>query len=313
MSLYRTLNCDRPVIQYSIIHQPGRDVPLREYQRNMLEMHRAVQQESKTISAQWDQAVHETSERSVQAIRGSLMQFLTTPLQSDLGEIRRHILEQVQSVVTSVIPYSTLGPTTSNEGRFDIDPLRTGPLKGVTSSGRRYLEELGFKSTKASPPVFESVFLVDGGLNLDVLEHIVRDRMGIYASLHGKHIQEAVAMTFAVHNLVHHSGEAEDHQGVEAVLFFSKGAVKYETFRQSLKASLESIWGNKHTKSVSVWQRKLGLGRGREFQVRIRTSGRAAGTESVERLLRAAEGGDAGAALSKGQLLYKEIVNQAGS
>ncbi len=308
MSIYRTLNFDRPVIQYSIIHQSGRDVLLRDYTKNMLEMHRSVQQESRSITTQWEQAMRDASERSVQAIRGSLMQFLTTPLQSDAEEIRGLVREQFRSVVSAVLPFGTLGPMNSTEGRFHVDPLKTGPLKQVTSGGRKYLEELGFKSTKASPPVFESTFRVDGGVNLDVLEHIVRDRMGIYASLHGKHIREAASMTFAAHNLIYQRSDSDVHKGVEAVLFFSKGPVKYDGFRQSLFAALDGIWQGHKPDAISVWQRKLGLGKGREFQLRIQAPGRGAATEVVDRLLRSDVGPEAIDALKKGQLLYKEIL-----
>lgn len=313
MSLYRTLNFERPVIQYSIIHQAGREVTIRDYQKNMLEMHRAVQQESRTIATMWEQAMRDAAERSVQAIRGSLMQFLTTPLQSDAEEIKGLVREQFRSVVSAVLPFSSLGPVSSTEGRFDVDPLKTGPLKHVTAGGRKYLEELGFKSTKASPPVFESTFRVEGGVNLDILEHIVRDRLGIYASLHGKHIREAASMTFAAHNLIYQRSESDVHKGVEAVLFFSKGPVKYEGFRQSLFAALESIWNAHKPFAISVWQRKLGLGKGREFQLRIQAPGRGAATEVVDRLLRSAEGPEAIDALKKGQLLYKEILAFTGA
>lgn len=311
MSIYRSLNIERPIIQYSIVHQPARDIALREYQKNMLEMHRAVHQEAKAVAVRWEESVRESAERSVQAIRGSLMPFLTTPLQSDTEEISRHISEQVRSVIGSTVPHGPLGPLSSTEGRYDVDPLRTGPLKSVTSAGKRYLDELGFKATKAAPPIFESTFHVEGGINLDILEHIVRDRMGIYASLHGKHIREAAAMTFAVHNLVYRRGELDGAKGVEAILFFSKGSAMYEAFRSGLTDALDAILRGQHPDQVSVWQRKLGLGRGREFQLRIRAHGRASAAECVDRLLRSSKGGEAVESLRKGMLLYREILGPA--
>jgi hypothetical protein len=274
----------------------------------MLEMHRAVQEEARAITEQWKQYINDASERSVQAIRGSLMPFLTTPLQSDVGEIRRHITDQVRSVVKAVVPHSSLGPVLSSEGRFDVEPLKTGPLKLLTAAGKRHLGELGFKFTKASPPVFESTFLVEGGVNLDILEHIVRDRMGIYASLHGKHIVEAACMTFAAHNLTYRRGEGAEQKGMEAVIFVEKGPQKYEAFRQGLAAVLDGVLEEKKALLVTVWQRKLGLGRGLEYQIRIRANGRAAATECVDRLLRMEVGGMIQESLRKGRLLYKEIL-----
>ncbi len=308
MSLYKALNIERPLIQYSVIHQPGPSVQVRDYQKNMLEMHRAIHAEGAAVKARWLESRREASDRTVQAIRGNLLQFLTTPLQSDIGEIKRVVGEQLEAIIDSVVPHGPLGTVWSVEGKFDVDPLKTGPLKSATATGKRLLGELGFRSTKAAPPIFESTFVVDGAMNLDILEHIVRDRLGIYASIHGKHIREAAGMTFAAHNLVHRRGEVPGAKGVEAVLMFAKGKIPYESFRRALTDALDAAWQGQHPEHVALWQRKLGLGRGLEFQLRIWAQGRAGATEFMDRLIRAAEVGEVGDALRKSALLYREIL-----
>lgn len=308
MSLYRALDFERPAIQYSIVHQPAPGIPLRDYQKNLLEMHRTVRSEALEATRRWNEYRRELAERAVQAIRGNLLQFLTTPLQSDVAEIKRVVTEQMESTVSTVIPHGTLGPLWSTEGKYDVDPLKTGPLKHATAAGKRLLTELGFKSTKTAPPVFESTFLVDGGLNLDLLEHIVRDRMGIYASLHGKHIREAATMTFAVHNMVHRRGDAGEPKGMEAILLFSKGPIPYDQFRRGLISALDEAWEGQHPSQVAVMQRKLGLGKGLEFQLRICAQSRAGATDFMDRLLRASAGREVGDVLKKSALLMREIA-----
>jgi hypothetical protein len=310
MSIYRALEFERPAIQYSIIHQPSPAIPARDYQKNMLEMHRTVRAEAGAASSRWNDYRRDVAERAVQAIRGNLLQFLTTPLQSDVAEIKRVVTEQMESTISTVIPHGALGPVWSTEGKFDVDPLKTGPLKHATTAGKRLLTELGFKSTKASPPVFESTFLVDGGLNLDILEHIVRDRMGIYASLHGKHIREAAAMTFAVHNMVHRRGETGVPKGMEAILLFAKGPMPYDQLRRGLISALDDAWQEQNPSQVALMQRKLGLGKGLEFQLRICAQSRAGATEFMDRLLRSSAGGEVGDILKNGALLMREIVIQ---
>lgn len=309
MSLYRALDLERSPIQYSVIHQPAPGVPLRDYQQNLLEMHRTIRGESLAIAARWDEYRRDQAERAVQAVRGNLLQFLTTPLQSDVAEIKRVVKEQVESTIASVVPHGPLGPIWSTEGKYDVDPLKTGPLKLATAAGKRLLMDLGFKASKAAPPVYESTFLVDGGINLDVLEHIVRDRMGIYASLHGKHIREAAGMTFAVHNLIHRRGDPAEPSGLEAVLLFAKGPIPYDQFRRGLGEALDAAWEGQHPRQVAVMQRKLGLGRGLEFQLRICADSRAGATDFMDRLLRASAGREVGDALKKSAILYREVLS----
>ncbi|MCU0452099.1 MAG: hypothetical protein MUE68_00405 [Bacteroidetes bacterium] len=308
MSLYRALDLERLPIQYSVVHQPAPGVQIKEYQQNLQEMHRSVRAEAQAVTARWNEYRRDSAERAVQAIRGNLLQFLTTPLQSDVGEIKRVVTEQIDSTISTIVPHSTLGPLWSTEGKYDVDPLKTGPLKNATAGAKRLLSDLGFKFTKTAPPVYESTFLLDGGLNLDIIEHIVRDRVGIYASLHGRHIREASAMVFAAHNMVHRRGETGEPKGMEAVLLFSKGPIPYDQFRRGLIEALDAAWEGKPPAQVAVMQRKLGLGRGLEFQLRICASSRGGATDFMDRLLRASAGSEIGDILKSSALLMREIL-----
>jgi hypothetical protein len=76
----------------------------------------------------------------------------------------------------------------------------------------------------------------------------------------------------AAHNLLHNAGTAyeravHDAWG-EAVLYFSKPDIRYEDFRAALVPAVEELARQTSLPSISVWQRKLGLGPGKEFLIR---------------------------------------------
>ena len=306
MSIYRVLNMDAPVVEYQVMHQPKRSVPTKEYVETLIGLHRRIHEESLKVSTAWDMFSREATDRSVQAIRGVLMQFLTTPLQSDQGEIRRLVGDQVRQLGTTLQPWGHVGVMRSTEAQFVTELVRNGPLKNVSASGRKYLKSLGFTLGKGSPPVFESTFEVDGGLNLDVMEAIVRDKVGIYAQTHGKHIQQFSGYVFAAFNrIIAAEPKEESGETAEAVLFFAKGESKYALFRKAMSDRLLKVLERHKKVRVSVWQRKLGLGNGEEFHCRIGAASKEIAGAFVKDLLSEPESGGVGASLKKGHLLLK--------
>ena len=108
------------------------------------------------------------------------------------------------------------------------------------------------------------------------MEHIVRDRMGIYIGSHGAHIENVGRTSFGTYNLVYQLGEAltadlaGDVATQEVTFAFSKGPIHYRDFRQEVSALMEDMGGQINLIHTSFWQRKLGLGTGKEFVLRLR-------------------------------------------
>ena len=102
----------------------------------------------------------------------------------------------------------------------------------------------------------------------------MRDRMGIYRGSHGAHIQNVTRTMFGTYNLVHQLGEAlvaDIAQDTQEVTFaFNKGPIQYGPFRQEVTALMEQVAGQAYLAHASFWQRKLGLGTGKEFVLRLR-------------------------------------------
>ena len=273
MSIYTLLSTPLPTIAYCAIHQSLPDVPMAEYTKTMKELHERIAHESKGINARSVKAFREGVLKQVQAIHGGLSSFLQTPISSDDKEVRRILEEELVKFADSLIDNKMYGMMYSVEGKLFHASTKNAMEKKLLSAGRTYLEEMGFTSGKGKGDIFESMFVVEGGLNLDIIEHIVRDRLGIYSTTHGKHIKEFGEYAYTAYNLVHSVGTLPEGEGrrkhFEAALFFSKPDTKYALFRKALGDILNKLSEEVMPIHLALWQRKLGLGVGKEFVLRI--------------------------------------------
>lgn len=265
---------------YSILHQPRKDVLEQSYIQTMAELHQAIWAESLATTARWGIDQQELLQRSVETARGSLTQFLTTPLQGDFAEIYRILADGFLRLAGS--NPNSQGVFESSEGRIDGTVQSQNHLKGLLGQGRKLLRSLGFSAGANSAKIFESIFLIKGSGQLDVIERIVRDTLGIYAPTHGKHIQEVETNLFSLHNLVHQTGGVlQVNTGLEFVLMFEKDRSKYSQFRKELVDLIERLHAAVAPQTISLWQRKLGLGVIPEFVLR----GKVLHLQSVEEII----------------------------
>jgi len=277
-----------PMVAYSIVHRPKNGVPRERYEETLLEMHRGAEDESARFTAEQEKSVSATSARQAQILRGSLSQFLETPIRSDDAEVQKIFLEVFNELLAQAAEGGPCGAVASWAGRTVSDGESQGLFKKLESNGRRYIRSLGLESAKGGTDTYESLYLVRGGANLDVLEHIVRDRLGIYESPHGRHVGDASPFVVAVHNLVHTSGT--DYVAMlpsvwgEAAFYFDKPAVPYAEFRASVATLIDGAVKETGCPAASLWQRKLGLGRGSEFALRFLLPNRGQAGALVETL-----------------------------
>ena len=310
MSIYSALSMDIPTIVYSIVHQMKKGAGEKEYTKTIRDMHSAVRTESSNVGQAWEAHVHDIVASSVQATRGNLSQFLTLPLDTDVKEVQKILEDQLSQLLHQALPSAKMGILASTEGKFIWEREQTSLLQSVSRQGKEHLAKLKFRPKDEDSLIFESDYFVPGGLNLDILEHIVKDRMGIYNTPHGSHIRQTDPYVFAAHNLVYRKGPLETGESkFEAVLHFSKGKMQYAPFRKGLIELLESAGDDSHLSHSSLWQRKLGLGSGTEFNIRMRARDRRLMKESIAAFVKRAEKNpDLGPAIGKGGLLIKELL-----
>lgn len=308
MSIYAALKFPIPVMAYCALHQVKGGKDPEDYKKTMQDLHRLLREQTEGIQKHWDAYCSEAQERTVQATRGLLSPFLTTPLQSDSDEIRQILKDQIVDYGRQLIPGHRYGVVKARETRILNDYEGTGLTRKLLLSGKAYLKELQFQTGKNSLDVFESSFQIEGGMNFDVIEHLVRDRIGIYTPVHGKHIKEFDAYAYAAYNLIFNPEPKTMKPAYEASIYFSKGSTHYEPFRNGLSDLLTDLSSLAWVISVAAWQRKLGLGVGREFVLRVFFTEEDKVLNLVDMI--AANAGKAFVkdAILGGHLLLKEIV-----
>jgi hypothetical protein len=164
------------------------------------------------------------------------------------------------------------------------------------ADGREYLASLGFKPGQGL--LHEAWLLFRGSIHYDVMESVVRERMGIYRGSHDAHIEHIARTSFGTYNLIYQLGEgltadlADDNATQEVTFAFSKGPVHYSDFLQEVSALLEYAGEQTNLVHASFWQRKLGLGTGKEFVLRLRVP---VGEEALREVIEViADGGRVG-------------------
>jgi hypothetical protein len=274
MDVYRALNVDVPQLLFTVLHQAGPTVSDEEFIRTVTALQLDIRKQVLEVGEQLHKwLLHQYSQQAEETVQ-KLQRLGILSEQADMGEVQK-ILERDYSRLGSRVGSETvLGMQGSAEETFS-EAVPTDPdLAKRVADGHEYLASLGFKPGQG--PLHETWLLFRGSIHYDVMEHIVRDRMGIYVGSHGDHIDHVGRTSFGTYNLVYQLGEdltadlVNDVLTQEVTFAFSKGSIHYSDFRQEVSALMEHVGGQMNLIHASFWQRKLGLGTGKEFVLRLR-------------------------------------------
>jgi hypothetical protein len=274
MDVYRALNADVPQLLFTVLHQAGPTISDEEFTRTVTALQMDISRQAHEVSEclhRWlKQQYSQQAEETLQKLQR--LDFLSQ--QADAGEIL-HLLEKDYSRLGGRIgTQNVLGLQGSAEESFSEAVINDPDLAKRVADGREYLASLGFKPGQG--PMHETWLLFRGSIHYDLMEHVVRDRMGIYQGSHGAHIENIARTSFGTYNLIYQLGESLTSDLVgdvltqEVTFAFSKGPVHYSDFRQGVSALMEHVAGQTYLIHASFWQRKLGLGTGKEFLLRLR-------------------------------------------
>jgi hypothetical protein len=287
MDVYRALNADVPQILFTVLHQAGPTVSDEEFTRTVTALHMEIGTQMQKMSErlhlwltrQYSQQAEETLQK-LQRVGG------LSP-QADVGEVHQILEKDYSRLGSRVGSESLLGIEGSAEETIIEAEFSDPVLAKLVADGREYVASLGFKPGQG--PIHETWLLFRGSLHFDVIEHIVRDRIGIYTGSHGAHIENVGRTSFGTYNLVYQLGEVltahlDTVVATQEVTFaFSKGPIHYSDFRHDVSALMEHVAEHINVMHASFWQRKLGLGIGKEFMLRLRLP---IGEEPVQEVIR---------------------------
>lgn len=274
MDVYRALNADVPQLLFTVLHQSGPTVSDEDFTRTVTALQMDIRKQVVEVGEglhQW--LIQQYSQQAEETVL-KLQRLGVLAEHADVGEVQQ-ILERDYGRLGSRIGSETLlGMQGSAEETFSEETPHDPDLAKRISDGREYLASLGFKPGQG--PLHETWLLFRGSIHYDVMEHIVRDRMGIYVGSHGAHIENVGRTSFGTYNLIYQLGEAltadlvNDVLTQEVTFAFSKGPIHYSDFRQEVSALMEHVGEQMNLIHASFWQRKLGLGTGKEFVLRLR-------------------------------------------
>ena len=229
-----------PTQIYSILGQAWPDLADAEYTENLLALHGRIRRETRRLA-----------EALEQLEAGRL----------DSGD---HFRPQADP--------RRYPPLDSRQYRFLFPDLGGPSLQRHLPEGKKYLEGLGFSPGKPGT-IQETEFYLSGSPALDFIEIAVRDMVGIDRGVHGRQIRAISGAGFMLRNLVMELGERKNGPGQWAAFYFEKpgtpGTISYEIFRAALRTLLEDHLERGSFPYACLHQRKLGLGRGAEFSLRI--------------------------------------------
>jgi hypothetical protein len=310
MSIYEVLSIDIPILAYSVLHQPRKTVTAKEYAKSLLRFRTELKEESKKNQTTWQNYLSELTAKTVQTTRGNLSQFLSTPIQSDTSDIQHIISDQIGQTAEQLLPRISYGLMEGYDGRFLIEAPQVEIPKARAFGGRSFFQNIGFKIGRNNSSLFESLYFIQGSTNLDILEHLVRNRIGIYNSSHGTKINQSAVFACSLYNLLFLDGSLEQNiDRFELQVRFAKGKESYELFHRELIELTKIFRLEIHDINVSVWQKKLGLGIGEEYILRVRTKDRSTLRATITVVQKLVKGKDLIAnSLGAGIWLAKELV-----
>jgi hypothetical protein len=274
MDVYRALSADVPQILFTVLHQAGPTISDDEFTRTVSAVHMDINKQMQEMSEQlhlWlTRQYSQQAEETLQNLQR--LGFLSQEI--DKGEVRQILEKNFSRLGGRVGSESMLGLEGSVEVILCETIINDPVLAKRIADGRKYVASLGFKPGLG--PVHETWLFFHGSIHYDVVEHIVRDRIGISKGSYGAHIENVGHASFGTYNLVYQLGESltahldTDDMTQEVTFAFNKGQIRYSDFRRDVSALMEYVAEQIDVIHASFWQRKLGLGMGNEFVLHLR-------------------------------------------
>jgi hypothetical protein len=274
MDVYRALNADVPHLLFTVLHQAGPTVTDEDFTRTVTALLRDIREQAGEAGVELQRWLDQQAQREAEESARKLQRLGLLADPGALTVVQQTLARDYRRIIGRVGSESLLGMQGSGEMVFLEDTPVDAELARRVADGREYLASLGFRPGQG--PLHEAWLPFRGSINYDVMEHIVRDRMGIYRGSHGAHIENIARTSFGTYNLVYQLGEeltaalATDTLRQEVTFAFSKGPVHYSDFRQEVAGLMERVAEQVELIHASFWQRKLGLGTGKEFVLRLR-------------------------------------------
>ncbi len=285
MSLFSELGIPSRKISYCVVHQTSPAADLTDSQKGLSESLGKVKYheelkasllntlaEAAAIRDAFQSSIVEARNKSAQVAQGSLNQYLSTPIKSDNADVRRIIKESLEKYSDQILPTVNIGIDAAWTSHILPDAQIVNSqtklsvlVRRMLSEGKRSLKRLGFTRGKTPSNIFESVYLLETGINLDVLEFIFRKSIAA-----GDIWQFAENTWTGIYNVLSTVGTTEQRGNPwEAALYPQTAGIRGAEFIAELEKIFERLSKEFNLHQLSLWQNKFPFREDNNFTVRI--------------------------------------------
>ena len=274
MGIHGDLGFPAKLISYSVLEQIRSSANPEEFRALLRESLGKIRDDAALLREAFQASLLESRVKFAQVAKGSLNQFLSTPIKSDNEDVQRIIKDALEKYSEQIVPTSNIGIETAWSSQVIVDSMLVGGqtkisaiIRKMLSAGKRKLKESGFKLGRNPSNIFESVYLFDGGCNLDPLEYLL-----------GKNITDDVRASgtdcsrSSLQTVVSSVGDSEPKIGLwEASIIPARVDTPGAEYAVELGKTFETLMKEFNLHHVSLWKKKLSSGEGDAFVVRART------------------------------------------
>ena len=273
MSLIEELGIPSRLVAYSVLQQLSSSAEGKEIPRMLGETFQSTLAAAASFRDAFSLAILESRMKTAQVAQGSLNTYLSTPIKSDNEDVQRIIREALEKYSEQVFPSLTVGIRTAWFSQVIADSsivsARTkmsAVVRTMLSAGRHSLKESGFTKGKGLPNIFETNYLLEGGMNLDVLEACFRK-----STSGAKDPQIAGTQSMELNNVLSISGMSDQTASLWEAAFYPPAL---EMNDEDLVREMDKIFTqlskefNLH--QLSLWRKKFQSPIAQNHSVRIR-------------------------------------------
>ena len=177
MDVYRTLNLAVPQLLFTVLYQGGPTVSEEELTQTVTALHLDIRHQAQAVGEELQRWLErQYTQQAGETVR-QLQRLSALSEQADLEQVQETLLRDYHQLGKDIGTQSVLGMQGSAEEAFREEVPSHPDLARRFADGREYLASLGFKPGQGS--MHETWLLFRSSIHYDIMEHIVRDRMGI--------------------------------------------------------------------------------------------------------------------------------------
>lgn len=311
MSVYAYFSVPPPVMAYAVMHRAPEGVSAADYTRSILEWQERLLLDSASVAAGYAKHMSEAMMRETDMLMNILSPFLHTPIRSDRDEVRKALLESLQRLQLHICGNIGPGLKYLMSGKVFVPPSKKAVERRMLQNGKAFLESRGFAFGRKPDHIYETVFVFEGGSNLDTLEYMMRGKVDGLLAWNTALGEPALATS--VYTLVHAHGAFPTKEkmpfSIELCVFFDAGILDSPASRGMVLEVLRALEASGGARHASLWQRKLSLGGFEEYVVRLICDSAEAVGETISRMATSTPDPAVREALTgRGRLLVKELL-----